>query len=157
MSKKIKFILTLPGDVKVDSINDIEGVVVWPPYSQATPITLKGTFNSYDDALSYAKGLTFYDAVVSCNVDGEIIDYHSYEYQYTPDTDLGYYFSYDDAYDWIKSQINYLGIIYDINICDDVEEYYNVDLEDDEDNMLLSVKLEELIIEKIEIIEVEEE
>lgn len=62
MSKKFKFILTLPGDVKVDSINDIEGVVVWPSNSQATPITLKGTFNSYD-------------AVVSCNVDGEIIEF----------------------------------------------------------------------------------
>ena len=42
MSIKYKFVLTLPGDIEVDSAEEVDGHMAWPNYSQADPVFYKG-------------------------------------------------------------------------------------------------------------------
>ena len=50
MSIKYKFVLTLPGDIEVDSAEEIDGHMAWPNYSQADPVFYKGVFDSFEEA-----------------------------------------------------------------------------------------------------------
>ena len=60
MSKKYKFILTLPDDVEVDSAVEIEGHVAYPNYSQAEPVGYKGVFDTYEEAENCAAKFKIY-------------------------------------------------------------------------------------------------
>ena len=67
MSKKYKFILEIPDDMEVDSEYDVDGCVIWPTYSQAEPIKLKGLFDSYEEAKEAAEQFKVYNAILYIN------------------------------------------------------------------------------------------
>ncbi|MCR5349240.1 MAG: hypothetical protein K6E59_06530 [Bacilli bacterium] len=50
MAKKYKYILTLEDDIEVDSAEEIEGRVVSSSRSQTDPYSMKGVFDSYEEA-----------------------------------------------------------------------------------------------------------
>ena len=79
MSEKYKFILILPYDIEVDSEEEIEGHISWPNYSQASPIEYQGVFDTYEEALEYAKDFSLYKYVL--NYSG----YDSYESEDFPE------------------------------------------------------------------------
>ena len=60
MSIKYKFVLTLPGDIEVDSAEEIDGHMAWPNYSQADPVFYKGVFDSFEEAQKYAADFNVY-------------------------------------------------------------------------------------------------
>ena len=70
MSKKYKFIITLPDDIEVDSYEEIEGHVSWPNWSQADPIRFQGVFDTYEEAMEYAKDFKLYSYTLNyCGYD----------------------------------------------------------------------------------------
>lgn len=110
MSEKYKFILILPYDIEVDSEEEIEGHVSWPNYSQASPIEYQGVFDTYEEALEYAKDFSLYKYVL--NYSG----YDSYESEDFPE----YYISIFDAEDAV---CNYLGITPGDSVCVNADEF----------------------------------
>lgn len=64
MSKKFKFVLTLPNDIEVDSAEEVDGHMAWPNYSQADPIFYKGIFDSYEKAKEYSSNFDIYKYVL---------------------------------------------------------------------------------------------
>ena len=110
MSEKYKFILILPYDIEVDSEEEIEGHVSWPNYSQASPRTYKGVFDSYEEALEYAKDFSLYKYVID-----------SYCYDSFESEDFPVYFvSIFDAEDAV---CNYLGITPGDPVCVNADEF----------------------------------
>lgn len=87
MAKRFKFILTLPGDIEVDSAVSIHKHMAWPNYSQADPVFYKGIFDTYEEAEKYASEFEIY----KYTTDG----YDSFEDDYEP----LYYVSIFDAED----------------------------------------------------------
>ena len=65
MSIKYKFVLTLPGDIEVDSAEEIDGHMSWPNYSQADPVFYKGIFDSYEEAKEYATSFNVYKYILN--------------------------------------------------------------------------------------------
>lgn len=88
--KKYGFKLTLPYDVVIDSVEEIEGHCYQPNYSQAEPIELKGIFDTKEEAKKYAEEFKVYKYII--HIFG---DYDSFE----DDDDGLYYLSYTDAED----------------------------------------------------------
>ena len=67
MSKKYKFVVDIPYNMEIDSEYDVDGVVIYPTYSQAEPIELQGVFNSYEEAKKAAEEFKIYNAILSIN------------------------------------------------------------------------------------------
>ncbi len=110
MNKKYKFVLTLPGNVEVDSAEEIEGHMSWPNYSQADPVFYKGVFDSYDEAMEYGAEFRIYKYVL--NNDG----YDSY---FSEDEPL-FFISIFDAEDAVCA---YLGISPGDPYCEHPDSY----------------------------------
>ena len=108
MNKKYKFVLTLPGNVEVDSAEEIEGHVSWPNYSQADPVFYKGIFDSYDEAKEYGTKFSVYKYVL--NNEG-YDSYYCYE---------DYFISIFDAEDAVCA---YLGISPGEPYCEHPDSY----------------------------------
>ena len=79
MSKKYKFVVDIPYDMEIDSEYDVDGVVIWPTYSQAEPIELKGIFNSYEEAQKAADEFKIYNAILSIDHGSCVETIHSFD------------------------------------------------------------------------------
>jgi hypothetical protein len=89
MTKQYKFILTLPNEVVIDSVEEIHNHMSWPNWSQADPVRYRGIFDSYEVAKEYASKFKIYKYILLH--DG----YDSYEDEEEP----RYFISYFDAED----------------------------------------------------------
>ena len=111
MAKKYKIILKVPyfkSHISIDSLEEIEGVTVWPNYSQSEPYCLKGIFDTYEEANEEASKIKVYKFVVHFyegRTPGQIYD--SYEgWDGYMDVDPWYFFSISDAESEAEYQID---------------------------------------------------
>lgn len=105
MSKKYKFILEIPDDMEVDSEYDVDGCVIWPTYSQAEPIKLKGLFDSYEEAKETAEQFKVYNAILYIkHEDGWVEVFHSFDGEYG---DPVCFFSPSCADEWVNDHVKY--------------------------------------------------
>ena len=69
MEKKYGFILKFEdcaeNIIEIYSDEEIEGKVVWPAYSQAEPVRLRGILDTREEAEEAAKSVTVYKAVMT--------------------------------------------------------------------------------------------
>ena len=69
MDKKYAFVLRFrdcaENEIEIYSDEEIEGKVIWPSYSQAEPVRLRGIFPTYAEAEEAAKNAKVYKAVMT--------------------------------------------------------------------------------------------
>ena len=151
MDKKYGFILKFQdcaeNEIEIFSDEDVEGTVIWPSYSQAEPIRLRGVFATHEEAEEAAKNLKVYKAVITYN-HGDFIE------EEAPINGFGeggleepaYFFSSYDAKSWVDCRTDSMTNEY----CDEDED------EDDEVDTITKTTYEiaEIEITDIEIFEI---
>ena len=111
MDQKFGFVLTFldcaDNEIEIYSDEEIDGKVIWPAYSQAEPVKLRGIFDTREEAEEAAKGVKVYKAVMN---------YDHGDFQEEEDSVDGfgeggldfpaYFFSPDEAQPWINCRLN---------------------------------------------------
>lgn len=105
MSKKYKFVVEIPYGIEVDSEYDVDGIVIWPTYSQSEPIELKGVFDSYEEAKKAADKFKMYNAILSINHGDWVEKIHSFDIERG---ETAAFFAPYTADEWVNAYVQFV-------------------------------------------------
>ena len=105
----LKFLDCADNEIEIYSDEEIEGKVIWPSYSQAEPIRLRGIFSNREEAQKAAEQLPVYRAMITYDHGDFVEEEDSVDGFGEGGLDFpAYFFSSDDAKTWVNCRIRNL-------------------------------------------------
>ena len=154
MDKKYGFILRFydcaENEIEIFSDEEVEGTVIWPSYSQAEPICLRGIFDTCEEAEEAAKNLKVYRAVITYDHGDFIEEEDSIDgFGEGGLEEPAYFFSSSEARSWLDCRMERIE-----NITDEDSDEDDDEGEEPDTAIKTTCEITEIEITDIEIFEI---